>query len=261
MLLSAHSTTVPGAAKHKPAAPAVQPAGRSRRCCLRVSAAAATAPPASAPTADATAKVVADEAQYVLQTYGRPADVVFVKGQGSKLYDMAGKEYLDMAAGEGIVFWGGGVVVVVCGGAGDADTHVSQHHSCVGMLKRGGGGGGLLCVFGRRQQQGTRQHPQDTVSSSLTVHQWLSCHAMLCCAHPPTPHHPPTPGIAVNALGHGDPTWLSALTAQAQQLSHTSNLFHTVPQVRGGAPGLCVCLSVTLSLPVTPATTPLVGSL
>jgi acetylornithine/succinyldiaminopimelate/putrescine aminotransferase len=44
--------------------------------------------------------VVAEEAQYVLQTYGRPADVVFVKGQGSKLYDMAGKEYLDMAAGE-----------------------------------------------------------------------------------------------------------------------------------------------------------------
>lgn len=40
-----------------------------------------------------------------------------------------------------------------------------------------------------------------------------------------------SPGIAVNALGHGDPTWLSALTAQAGQLSHTSNLFHTVPQV------------------------------
>lgn len=35
----------------------------------------------------------------------------------------------------------------------------------------------------------------------------------------------------MNALGHGDPTWLSALTAQAGTLTHTSNLFHTVPQV------------------------------
>jgi acetylornithine/succinyldiaminopimelate/putrescine aminotransferase len=67
---------------------------------MRVAATAAAAPPASAPTADKTAKIVAQEAEYVLQTYGRPADVVFVRGQGSKLYDMNGREYLDMAAGE-----------------------------------------------------------------------------------------------------------------------------------------------------------------
>jgi hypothetical protein len=42
-------------------------------------------------------------------------------------------------------------------------------------------------------------------------------------------------GIAVNALGHSDDRWLSALTAQAQQLAHTSNLYHTVPQVASGA--------------------------
>lgn len=35
----------------------------------------------------------------MLQTYGRPADVVFVRGEGSKLYDMSGREYLDLAAG------------------------------------------------------------------------------------------------------------------------------------------------------------------
>ena len=38
-------------------------------------------------------------------------------------------------------------------------------------------------------------------------------------------------GIAVNALGHSDARWLEALTEQAKVLTHTSNLFHTVPQV------------------------------
>lgn len=44
-------------------------------------------------------------------------------------------------------------------------------------------------------------------------------------------------GIAVNALGHGDARWQAALTSQAAKLSHTSNLFHTVPQV-GAEKGL-----------------------
>mmetsp|Transcript_15393 Transcript_15393/g.43867 ORF Transcript_15393/g.43867 Transcript_15393/m.43867 type:complete len:459 (-) Transcript_15393:9-1385(-) len=37
-------------------------------------------------------------------------------------------------------------------------------------------------------------------------------------------------GIAVNALGHGDPRWLKAVVEQAERLTHTSNLYHTVPQ-------------------------------
>lgn len=40
-----------------------------------------------------------------------------------------------------------------------------------------------------------------------------------------------TAGIAVNALGHGDPTWVKAVTEQAGKLAHVSNLYHTVPQV------------------------------
>lgn len=98
-MLSAHSTVPSTAAKvqgqHKKAAVLTRPGRRS----MHASATAAAAPPASSKAAERTAKVVADEAQYVLQTYGRPADVVFVKGQGSKLYDMNGREYLDMAAG------------------------------------------------------------------------------------------------------------------------------------------------------------------
>ncbi|KAI7843566.1 hypothetical protein COHA_002808 [Chlorella ohadii] len=39
-------------------------------------------------------------------------------------------------------------------------------------------------------------------------------------------------GIAVNALGHGDARWQEAVTEQAATLSHVSNLFHTVPQVK-----------------------------
>jgi acetylornithine aminotransferase len=44
------------------------------------------------------ARVIADEKAYILQTYARP-DIVFVRGQGTKLYDSAGKEYLDFSAG------------------------------------------------------------------------------------------------------------------------------------------------------------------
>lgn len=39
-------------------------------------------------------------------------------------------------------------------------------------------------------------------------------------------------GIAVNALGHGDADWLKAVVEQAGTLTHTSNIFHTIPQVR-----------------------------
>lgn len=80
-------------------------------------------------------QVIADEAQYVLQTYAR-APVVLTHGLGCKVYDVDGREYLDFAA-----------------------------------------------------------------------------------------------GIAVNALGHSDPRWYAAIVEQAEKLSHTSNLYHTVPQV------------------------------
>ncbi len=38
-------------------------------------------------------------------------------------------------------------------------------------------------------------------------------------------------GIAVTALGHGNPTWREAVSDQASKLTHISNLFHTVPHV------------------------------
>lgn len=103
----------------------------------RANAAVPTAVAAAATDAEKhKAKIVADEANYVLQTYGRPSDLVIVRGEGSKVYDASGKEYLDFAA-----------------------------------------------------------------------------------------------GIAVNALGHGDKRWVKAVQDQAATLMHTSNLFHTVPQV------------------------------
>ncbi|KAM7489980.1 hypothetical protein LguiB_027464 [Lonicera macranthoides] len=40
-----------------------------------------------------------------------------------------------------------------------------------------------------------------------------------------------TSGIAVNALGHGDPDWVRAVTGQATILAHVSNIFYTLPQV------------------------------
>ncbi|KAM0885912.1 hypothetical protein ACQ4PT_030029 [Festuca glaucescens] len=92
----------------KPAAAA--PAGArllpSRRA--RVSACLATPapPPTAAPATGAGRRelsaasraVVEDEAKYIVGTYKR-AQVVFVAGRGCKLYDIDGREYLDMAAG------------------------------------------------------------------------------------------------------------------------------------------------------------------
>ncbi|KAJ4841725.1 hypothetical protein Tsubulata_003009, partial [Turnera subulata] len=40
-----------------------------------------------------------------------------------------------------------------------------------------------------------------------------------------------TSGIAVNALGHGDPDWLRAVSEQANLLTHVSNVYYSVPQV------------------------------
>lgn len=40
-----------------------------------------------------------------------------------------------------------------------------------------------------------------------------------------------TAGIAVNALGHGDPDWLKAVVEQANTLTHVSNMFYSIPQV------------------------------
>ncbi len=41
-----------------------------------------------------------------------------------------------------------------------------------------------------------------------------------------------TSGIAVTSLGHSDPDWITAVTRQATQLTHVSNLFHTAPQAQ-----------------------------
>eukprot|EP00892_Ulva_mutabilis_P002349 jgi/Ulvmu1/12114/UM084_0040.1 len=72
----------------------------SARATIRANAAASQAPVAAQPDAEELkARVVADEAKYVLQTYGRPSDLVIVRGEGSKVYDASGKEYLDFAAG------------------------------------------------------------------------------------------------------------------------------------------------------------------
>jgi len=48
-------------------------------------------------------------------------------------------------------------------------------------------------------------------------------------------------GIAVNVLGHADPEWVAAITAQASTLTHTSNFFATEPQIRLAERLLDIC--------------------
>lgn len=104
---------------------------------VHAAAPAASVPSSSTATEALKAQVVAEEAKYVLQTYARPEELVITHGEGSYVYDISGKKYLDFAA-----------------------------------------------------------------------------------------------GIAVNALGHSHPQWVAAVQDQAAKLMHTSNLFHTMPQVR-----------------------------
>jgi len=39
-------------------------------------------------------------------------------------------------------------------------------------------------------------------------------------------------GIGVTSIGHGHPVWVKAITDQAQELAHVSNLFYTVPAAK-----------------------------
>jgi acetylornithine/succinyldiaminopimelate/putrescine aminotransferase len=41
-----------------------------------------------------------------------------------------------------------------------------------------------------------------------------------------------TAGIAVTALGHSDPDWVTAVSTQAAKLTHVSNLYHTAPHAQ-----------------------------
>lgn len=46
-------------------------------------------------------------------------------------------------------------------------------------------------------------------------------------------------GIAVNSLGHGDPTWLKAVIEQANTLTHVSNIYYSIPQVNASLDFCC----------------------
>jgi acetylornithine/succinyldiaminopimelate/putrescine aminotransferase len=68
-------------------------------------------------------RVKALEAEHVLQTYKRQP-VVFVRGEGSRLFDAEGRAYLDFISGIG-------VVVLGHGHAGLADAIASQAQTLI----------------------------------------------------------------------------------------------------------------------------------
>ena len=53
-----------------------------------------------------------------------------------------------------------------------------------------------------------------------------------------------TVGIVVNALSHCDPDWVRVVTEQANLLTHVSNVYYSIPQVKQKKP----CLSFYFSL-------------
>src|ERR1700676_3794631 len=97
------------------------------------------------------AKIRADEARYMMNTYRRPP-VVFTHGRGIHLYDSQGREYLDFLAGIAVNALGYAhprMVRVMRREAGRA-VHVSNlfHHRFQGPLARKlAGWSGLDRVF------------------------------------------------------------------------------------------------------------------
>ena len=114
--------------------------------------------------------------RYVMQTYARP-ELVFTHGEGARLYDAHGKEYLDFAAGIAVNALGIPPSSSKCGCMPFTDLYLPLHALC----------------------------------SSPEVY-----------------------GVSSMSVGHSDPRWLEAVVEQAGTLAHTSNLFHSVPQVSTG---------------------------
>ncbi len=108
-----------------------------------------------------------------MQTYARP-ELVFTHGEGARLYDAHGKEYLDFAAGIAV----------------NALGVFPPFSSCWCMPF-------TVCRF---------------CASCLALNAWVLPRTEMF-------------------VGHSDPRWLEAVVEQAGTLAHTSNLFHSVPQV------------------------------
>src|SRR5687768_7620058 len=84
-----------------------------------------------------TEQVKTLEARHVLQTYKR-APVVFVRGEGTRLFDADGKSYLDFISGIGVVVLGHGHAGLAKAVAAQAETLIQTsnlyYHPLQGQL-------------------------------------------------------------------------------------------------------------------------------
>ena len=84
-----------------------------------------------------TDRVKSLEAEHVLQTYKRQP-VVFVRGEGTRLFDAAGKSYLDFISGIGVVVLGHGHAGLAAAIASQAETLIQTsnlyYHPLQGQL-------------------------------------------------------------------------------------------------------------------------------
>ncbi|CAG9465060.1 unnamed protein product [Pedinophyceae sp. YPF-701] len=83
------------------ARPSAVPAARGRGRCTRAQAARGpgNVNAATLSASEQKQRIIADENKYILQTYGRPTDIVVSHGKGCTLWDVDGKEYLDFYSG------------------------------------------------------------------------------------------------------------------------------------------------------------------
>jgi adenosylmethionine-8-amino-7-oxononanoate aminotransferase len=148
--------------------------------------------------------------------------LVLTHGEGTKLYDAHGKEYLDFAAGIAVNALGKAPVPPL-----SCQEHQSRCRQQWSMVRRATVGEFHNCGSWRLHHLSQYQLATQgltTAPSNVPSSVWPPVHPSVSPSVAP-------PCISPSCAGHGDPRWLQAVVEQAAALSHTSNLFHTVPQV------------------------------
>ncbi|KAK7847719.1 acetylornithine aminotransferase, partial [Quercus suber] len=178
-------------------------------------------------------EVMEAEAKVLVGTYAR-APVVLASGKGCKLYDVEGREYLDLSSG----------IAVNSLGHGDEDwlkavveqastlTHVSNMYYSIPQVLYENSSALRL----DSSKLGLAKEVMEAEAKVL-VGTYARAPVVLASGKgcklydvEGREYLDLSSGIAVNSLGHGDEDWLKAVVEQASTLTHVSNMYYSIPQ-------------------------------
>ncbi|XP_065632912.1 acetylornithine aminotransferase, mitochondrial-like [Quercus suber] len=164
-------------------------------------------------------EVMEAEAKVLVGTYAR-APVVLASGKGCKLYDVEGREYLDLSSGIAVNSLGHGdedwLKAVVEQAIYENSSALRLDSSKLGLAKE-------VMEAEAKVLVGTYARAPVVLASGkgcklydVEGREYLDLSS----------------GIAVNSLGHGDEDWLKAVVEQASTLTHVSNMYYSIPQAK-----------------------------